>query len=213
LRLLSIFLRLWQPAYIVNCRVSLARLGLFDSIFGKKHNVERGKEVEQDFKAQREIMGEKVERTGIGSDYKITHPANPILGRRKRSEYWDTKRNDSPVSERQKQTRGLKIYRHYDPSPERPLGETRIENTNGDKLEYDYLKGNYVKAKKQNNDFFSYGSSTPRKRKSNSWDPFGSGSSSRRRNDDLLGGFSADNMFGGGSSGRRRKRKNDLWGF
>jgi hypothetical protein len=83
-------------------------MGLFDNMFGKRrNNVERGQEVEDDFKSQSEFQGYEVERTGIGSDHKRSI-RDPITGR-KRTEVWEEKRNNSPLSERQKKTRGLKV--------------------------------------------------------------------------------------------------------
>ena len=110
-------------------------MGIIDFLRAKQQTqVERGQEVEREFKTNKEITGARVKRTGIGSDHKVTY-TDAMTGK-KRSELWEEKRNNSPLSKRQKQTPGLKVYRRYDPSPERPFGETRVENRRGDKLEY-----------------------------------------------------------------------------
>ena len=147
-------------------------MGLFDSIFGKRHNVERGKDVEKDFEAQSKMQGYDVERTGIGSDHKRSY--RDFSGK-KHTEVWESKRNDSPLSKRQKKTPGLKVYRSYDPSPKRPFGETRVEDRRGNELQRDIFTGKYkcVPKRQESNPFdFGFGSSSGQTRKRRKKDDF-----------------------------------------
>ncbi|MEW6604247.1 MAG: hypothetical protein AB1351_06110 [Thermoproteota archaeon] len=188
-------------------------MGVLD-IFKKKkrHQTEIGKDGENYAENRLSWSHGKVERDPVGSDYRTTD-VDPLTGKRKYQRY-EVKVNNSRLSEKQKQTKGLRVIRLR----ETPLGyQETLENRRGDRLEYDYLRGRYravPKHRESQLDFLGTGGSSARKRKSSSWDPFGSGSSSRsRRNDDLLGGFNSNSMFGGGSSASKRRRKNDLWGF
>jgi hypothetical protein len=188
-------------------------LGIFD-IF-KRSNTERGKEVEDEWRVNQEIQGNNYRRRAIGSDYERTI-VDPYTGRR-RTERWEMKRNDSPLSETQKKTRGLKVYRSYDPSPEHPFGGTRIENSRGEELERNIFTGKYRKVLKKEKDPIGLNtlgkSSSSKSRKSKKDDDifgvgsmFGSSSSqsTSRRNDDPFG---VDKMFGGSSSSKKRRRK------
>jgi hypothetical protein len=167
-------------------------MGLFDSLFGKRHNVERGKDVEAEWRANQEIQGNSYKRRAVGSDYERT-VTDPYTGR-KHTERWEMKRNDSPVSKTQKNTRGLKVYRSYDPSPKRPFGETKVEDKHGNELERDMFSGKYRKVPKRQSDPFGFNignSPKPRRTKAND-DPFGVGS-----------------MFSGSSSTSKKRRKSD----
>jgi hypothetical protein len=171
-------------------------LGLFD-LFKKKHQTEIGKDGENYARNRLAMNHDKVERDPVGSDFKTTDH-NPITGKR-RVERYEVKVNNSRLSEKQKQTKGLKVMR----LKETPFGyEERIENRNGDKLEYDYFRGRYVRSKKQESDLFGFGSSEPIRR-------------SRKRNDDQFDIFGSSNSsssdffnLGGGSS--KRKKKDDF---
>lgn len=169
-------------------------MGLFDNLFGRRHNVERGQDVEHNFKAQAEMTGDKVERTGIGSDYKRTR-IDPLTGR-KTTEYWETKRNKSPISKRQMQTRGLKVYRETDGL----LGpESRAEDKHGNELQRNIFNGRMERVRKKDKDPFGMNSM------------FGSTSNNKTRrtkSDDPLGFGS---MFGGSNTGKRRKKSESDW--
>src|SRR4029077_13670449 len=65
---------------------------------------------------------------------------------RKRTERWEVKRNNSPLSEKQKKTWGLKIRRYVD--TEYGFVESRTEDRNGNRLEQDAFTGKWKKAKK-----------------------------------------------------------------
>ena len=136
----------------------LAGLGLFDNLFGKRHNVERGKDVETDFDTQSRMQGYDVKRTGIGSDHKRSYRD---LSGKKHTEVWESKRNDSPLSERQKKKPALKVYRSYDPSPKRPFGVTRVEDRRGNELKRDVFTGKYKRVpKRQESNPFDFGFSS-----------------------------------------------------
>lgn len=163
-------------------------MGVWDNLF-KRHNVERGKDIENEFKFQSEMQGHEVTRTGIGSDYKRKR-VDPFTGRQ-HTEKWEVKRNNSPLSKRQKKTWGLKVYR----STDTPFGaETRVENRRGEELTR-RLDGSYRKARMSDKDPFGiHGMAKRSSRKTSSNDPFG---------------FSAL-----GSSSATRKKKKDpfsLW--
>jgi hypothetical protein len=167
-------------------------MGLFDNLFGKRHNVERGKDVQDEWRMNQDIQGNSYKRRAVGSDYERT-VTDPYTGK-KHTERWEMKRNNSPLSKRQKQTRGLKVYRSIDT----PLGsKVRIENKNGEELERNLFTGKYNKVPKRDSDPFGLNalggssSSKPRRSKAND-DPFGVGS-----------------MLGSGSGSSKRKRKND----
>lgn len=166
---------------------------MFDKLFGRQNNVERGQEVEHSFKSQAEISGDKVERTGIGSDFKRTR-VDPLTGR-KTTEYWETKRNNSPVSKRQMKTRGLKVYREIDG----PLGpQSRIEDKRGNELQRNMFTGKLERVRKADSDPFGInsmlgGGSTSSRRSRKSDDPFG--------------------LFGGGSAPKRRRKSKDPFDF
>lgn len=176
-------------------------MGLFDSIFGKKSNVERGREKEDQFRSEREMMGEEVRRTGIGSDFETVH-CDPFTGRISERHKHEIKRNNSPLSKRQKKTRGLIVHRYIDGKDAFGIGsQHRVEDKHGNELERDMFTGKY---RRKDRDTFG--------------DMFGAGpssrslsSKSRRRSsssdfDSLMG-------LGGSSNKRNRRKKNDLLGF
>lgn len=144
-------------------------MGIFD-IF-KKTNVERGKEAEDDFRTQSEIQGYKVKRKPIGSDFERSE-RDPFTGKIHK-ERWEVKRNSSPLSKRQKATRGLKVARYKDGI----LGpELRVEDRKGNELRRDVFTGRYQRVRKQDNDPFGInellgGSEKPRRGRKRK-DPF-----------------------------------------
>jgi len=190
-------------------------LGIFD-IFRKKkeNNVDRGKEVEDQFRNENTIMGEEVKRTGTGSDFEKLK-REPLTGRVTGKEKWEIKRNNSPLSELQKKTHGLKVYRSIDT----PLGQkVRIEDKQGNQLVKGW-DGRWRKVTERDRDPFGIdslvGSSNSSKRSRNDSDPFGLGSvfgsSEPRRKRapsdyDSLMGF---DMFGTDNRPRRRRRSDD----
>lgn len=87
-------------------------MGIFDSIVGKKNNVERGKEAEDLVKFQLEIQGKEVIRSGKGSDWIAVD--KDIFGRIIKKTPVEVKRNKSQLSKLQKKTKGLKVVRVKD---------------------------------------------------------------------------------------------------
>jgi len=180
-------------------------LGLFDSIFGKRHPVERGKECEDQFRTENEMFGDKIKRTGVGSDFEREKLSDPLTGKT-RKEKWEIKRNNSPLSKRQKQTRGLKVARYRDNG----FGgfEVSVENRKGEKLEKNLFTGKYEKVPKRQRGPFGLNNSTLCGESASS-----SRSKRHKSNDDLFG-FNS-NMFGNSSGKRKRKKQSDSfgWGF
>jgi hypothetical protein len=128
-------------------------LGLFDNLFGKKHNVERGKEAEDMVKNHYEMQGYEVERTGIGSDYRIRR-RNPLTGEIVESRKIEVKRNNSRVSPRQKKERNSTVVRVKDDLFMPSMSE---ENKRRQRIETDYLTGRrhaVRKTKSKNDDLF-----------------------------------------------------------
>lgn len=161
-------------------------MGFFD-IF-KKHNVERGKEAEDHFRNSEEMWGAEIRRKPVGSDFEKIE-RDPLTGKITRRERWEVKRNNSPLSERQKKTKGLKVARYKDGifGPEKT-----VEDRRGNKLDYDPFTGRYERQKKSEHNMFGESSSSS-KRKSSSADPFG--------------------MFGGSNTSKKKRKKSDPYGL
>jgi hypothetical protein len=176
-------------------------LGLFDAFKKKKrHQTEIGKAGENYARERLAWSHGKVERDPVGSDFKTTDP-DLMTGKRKVQRY-EVKVNNSRLSERQKQTKGLKVIRLR----ETPFGyEESLENKRGERLEHNYLTGRDERVPKaRKNDPFGInsmlGMDTPRPRRS-------------KRNDDP---FSTAGMLGLGSSRgskRSRRRSDDPFGL
>jgi hypothetical protein len=188
-------------------------LGIFDIFRKKQNNVERGREIEDQFENENSILGGGVKRTGIGSDFEKLK-RDPLTGRVIGKEKWEIKRNNSPLSERQKQTHGLKVYRAIDT----PLGQkVRIEDKQGTELVKDW-DGRWRRVTERDRDPFGInnlvGSSNSNKGRRNDSDPFGLGSvfgssEPRKRKTpdyDSLLGF---DIFGNDNRSRRRRRSDD----
>ena len=193
-------------------------MGLFGGLFRKKHQTEIGKEGEDYAKADLAMNHHEVKRAPVGSDFE-TRDRDLLTGKEKRQK-WEVKVNNSPLSERQKQTKGLKVIRLR----ETQFGyEKTIENRRGEKLEYNYMTGRHArvpKARKEDPLGVNMFSDKPQRRAKTNDDLFGFGSMSgggststrkSRKNEDVFG---MGDMFGNGSSSdRKRKRKDDFWGF
>ncbi len=189
-------------------------MGFFDAFKKRSGNIsnkermrkirQSGKDGEEQFR--RDKMFSNIERKHHGKDF--VEKETDWTGKT-REIPWEVKRNNSPLSPKQKRTRNLHVRRYVDT----PYGvESRTEDKHGNKLEHNMLSGKYEKVKKRNNVLSWFSSdSTTKKRKSNSFDNlFGSGSSSKPKKSCSS---SYDNLFGSGSSSKRKsKRKsNGIW--
>lgn len=159
----------------------------------------------------------EIRRRHHGRDF--DKPVRDSMGRT-RNEPWEVKRNNSPLSEKQKKTRGLKVRRYVD--TEYGFVEARTEDKNGNRLEQDMFTGKWKKAKKRDSFGTMFGvSSSESKRRRNSDYKFGSGidnmfgkrSSSRKKSNEYGFGSGLNNMFGTCRSGRRKRNSSDSWGF
>lgn len=166
-----------------------------------------------------------VKRVHHGADYVKT--VRDSAGRI-RKEPHEVKRNNSPLSKKQKKTWGLKVDRYS--NTQYGFVEKRTYNRFGDEIHQDPLTGRWSKVKKRDNNPLGmkttsnnlFGSNTrSNKNRSNDFGSginnmfgFGSSSSSKRsrRNDNYGLGYGLNDMFGSGSSGRRKKNT-DSWGF
>ena len=142
-----------------------------------------GRDGEEQF--ERDKIFSNIERKHHGKDY--VEKVSDWTGKTRKIP-WEVKRNNSPLSSKQKRTRNLHVRRYVDT----PYGvESRTEDKHGNRLEHNMLSGKYEKVQKQR----SIGSL------------FGSGSSSKRKKSS---GSSYDSLFGSGSSSKR-KRKSGIW--
>ncbi|MGY5143199.1 MAG: hypothetical protein ACW9XH_01835 [Candidatus Nitrosopumilus sp. bin_32a] len=170
-------------------------MGFFDAF--KKHsgnisNKERmrkirqsGKDGEEQFR--RDKMFSNIERRHHGKDF--VEKKTDWTGKTHETP-WEVKRNNSPLSPKQKRTRNLHVRRYVDT----PYGvESRTEDKHGNKLEHNMLSGKYEKVKKSNT--FSW---------------FGSDSSTKKQKSTRS---SYDSLFGSSSSGKKKsKRKSSgIW--
>ncbi len=145
-------------------------MGIFDSVrklTKKEKNKERmqkiresGKDGEKTF--ENENMLSNVKRTYTGSDYEVT--VRDSSGRI-RKEKWEVKKNNSPLSKRQKETHGLKVKRYRDT----PYGkESTIEDRYGNEYKQDVVTGKTTRVRKRDKSmltslFESNSSSKPKK--------------------------------------------------
>jgi hypothetical protein len=221
-------------------------LGFFD-IFRKRSDPisnrermrkirESGKDGEEQFR--RDNVFSNIERKHHGRDF--DEHQTDWTGKTIKKIPWEVKKNDSPLSPKQKKTRNLHVRRYVDTQYGR---ESRTEDKHGNKLEHNMFTGKWEKVKKQKTSGFSlFGddsnpkkkSSTKKKRtskkksdsifgNSNSMDAlFGGGSStkkkrtSKKKSDSIFGNSnSMDALFGGGSSTKKKrsKKKSNDWGF
>jgi hypothetical protein len=173
-------------------------MGFFDCLKGNSDNDrmrkirESGRFGEDQFRNENAFSD--IKRRHHGRDF--DKPVRDSRGRT-RIEKWEVKRNNSPLSEKQKKTRGLKVRRYVD--TKYGFVEGRTEDKNGNRLEQDVFTGKWKKAKKQDNfsNMFGSSSSEPRRSRNNNFG-FGSGSG-------------LNDMFGTGSS--RKRRSSSGWGF
>lgn len=101
-----------------------------------------GKEGERTF--ENEKMFSNIQRTGTGSDYE--EEIRDSAGR-KRKRKWEVKKNNSPLSKRQKVTHGLRVKRYIDTGPF--TRESRIEDRKGNEYREDVFSGKLIKVKKR----------------------------------------------------------------
>jgi hypothetical protein len=190
-------------------------LGFFDFLKGHDNHErmrkirESGRFGEEQFRNDNAFSDIKKRHHGRDFDKTVTDYQG-----RKRTERWEVKRNSSPLSEKQKKTRGLKVRRYVD--TKYGFVESRTEDKNGNRLEQDVFSGKWKKAKKHQDNLdnmFGAGSSGKQKKTGSGFDDmFDFGSSSRRKR--KQDGF--DSMFGLGSSSSRKRKKSgydDLFGF
>lgn len=184
-------------------------MGLFD-IFGKGSslsNKERmrkirqsGKDGEEQFRQDKFLSN--IERRHHGKDF--VEKEKDWTGKTHETP-WEVKRNNSPLSPKQKRTRNLHVRRYVDT----PYGvESRTEDKHGNRLEHNIFSGKWEKVKNRPNLFglSSNDSSKPKKRKSSS-SIWGSPkkSSSKKKSDNIWGTSGSSSLFGSSSPSKRKK--------
>jgi len=159
----------------------------------------RGQEIERQF--EQENTFSKIKRTGKGSDYEkeVTDSRG-----KKVKEKWEVKRNNSPLSKTQKQTKGLKVYRFRDDAP---LGsQVTIEDKKGNELKKDIFTGKWKKVKKETNagfSFFGSNSDTPKKRTKKTPKK----RTTKKKSDSIWGSSLTTNFFGSNSDTPKKRTK------
>ena len=199
-------------------------MGFFDIFKTKSNHVsnkERMRKIRQsgkDGEAQfeRDKMFSNIKRKPHGRDY--DEYQTDWSGKTRRIP-WEVKRNNSPLSPKQKKTRNLHVRRYIDT----PYGvESKTEDKHGNQLEHNILTGKYEKVKKRNtlSWFSSDSNSKKRKSKKSSDSLWGSSSSSlwgsstkksksKKSSDSLWGSSSSDSIWGTRTKKRKSKRSND----
>lgn len=187
---------------------------------------ESGKQGERHFEYDNALS--RYKRVHQGADY--VKYVRDSAGRT-RKEPHEVKRNNSPLSKKQKKTWGLKVDRYIDT----PYGVEKVtENRAKERLKQDPLTGKWHKVRKRDTSGLSsfLGTSSTKKQKQSKsiYDSFwGSNSKRKSRNnnsfENLFGSntsskskrknTSFDTVFGSGSSSKRSKSKStydNIWG-
>ena len=153
---------------------------------------ESGKSGEEQFR--RDNFLNDIERKHHGRDF--DEKTRDSRGRTRRIP-WEVKRNNSPLSKKQKKTRNLHVRRYVDT----PYGvESRTEDKHGNRLEHNMFTGKWEKVKKQKSSGFSFFGSnqTSKKRKSKS-------------SDSLWGSNSSDSIWGTGTKRKSKRNSDSFW--
>jgi len=163
---------------------------------------ERGKETER--WSEQDNAFSPYRKTHVGADYvKTVHDS----AGRERKEPHEVKRNNSPLSKKQKKTRGLKVDRYFDTQ----YGvERRTYNRAGEELKKDPLTNKWEKVRKRDSSRWSslLGSNTPsRPKKSSSFNDniWGSSPSSKKKNSRSI----YENLLGSSPTRKSKKRKKE----
>jgi len=196
---------------------------------------ESGKDGEEQFR--RDNVFSNIERKHHGRDF--DEHQKDWTGKTVKKIPWEVKKNNSPLSPKQKKTKNLHVRRYI----ATPYGnESHTEDKHGNKLEHNMFTGKWEKIKKEKTSSFSlFGSNSDTKKKNSSKKKsdsiFGSSSmdslfgsstkkkttkkrSSKKKSDSIFGSSSTDSIFGSSSSTKKKttnksppkKKQTSIWG-
>jgi hypothetical protein len=187
-------------------------MGIFDVFRNRSDPISRkekmrkirqsGKDGEEQFRRDKAFSN--IERKHHGKDFE--EKVRDYDGKTRKIP-WEVKRNNSPLSPKQKKTRNLHVRRYVDT----PYGvESRTEDKHGNKLEHNILSGKYEKVKKTNS-FSLFGSDSNTKKKKTTKKKSKSSSTSVM---DTLFGSSKSKSSKPKSRKKKQSRSNaeSLWG-